>query len=205
MNQLTLSFLRHGETELLRQGLVLRGQLDDPLTDKGKQQMHTAFDQTYQASQTTTWQAIISSPLSRCAEIARQKSAQYKLPLLLLDELGEMNFGEWEGKFTAELFEQFPNELAIWWQSPTQFTPPNGESITSFAKRIDTALIKIEQFAKANQYDKLCIISHGGVIKYLYCKAKMLSLDEILKQPAELGEFHHFILNNGQLLTHDLS
>ena len=202
MNKLTLSFLRHGETKLLTQGLVLRGQLDDPLTDRGREQMNTAFDKYLPMYD---WQAIISSPLSRCAEIARQKSAQYKLPLLLLDELGELNFGEWEGKFTAELFEQFPNELAIWWQSPTQFTPPNGESITSFAKRIDTALIKIEQFAKANQYDKLCIISHGGVIKYLYCKAQMLSLDEILKQPVELGEFHHFILNNGQLLTHDLS
>ncbi len=195
-----IDLLRHGETELLAQGHILRGQLDDPLTDKGKQQMHTAFDQTYQASQATTWQAIISSPLSRCAEIAQQKSTQYKLPLLLLDELGELNFGDWEGKFTAELFEQFSDELATWWQSPTGFTPPNGESITSFAKRIDTALIKIEQFAKANQYDKLCIISHGGVIKCLYCKAKMLSLDEILKQPVELGEFHTFILQNNRLL-----
>lgn len=194
---LILSFLRHGETKLLAKGHVLRGQLDDPLTDKGHEQMDTAFDTHLSIY---NWQAIISSPLSRCAEIAGQKSTQYKLPLLLLDELGEMNFGDWEGKFTAELFEQFPNELATWWQSPTEFTPPNGESIDAFAKRIDTALIKIEQFAKANQYDKLCIISHGGVIKYLYCKAQMLSLDEILKQPAELGEFHTFILQNNRLL-----
>lgn len=194
---LILSFLRHGETKLLAKGHVLRGQLDDPLTDKGHEQMDTAFDTHLSIY---NWQAIVSSPLSRCAEIAGQKSTQYKLPLLLLDELGEMNFGDWEGKFTAELFEQFPNELTIWWQSPTEFTPPNGESIDAFAKRIDTALIKIEQFAKANQYDKLCIISHGGVIKYLYCKAQMLSLDEILKQPAELGEFHTFILQNNRLL-----
>lgn len=194
---LTLSFLRHGETKLLAKGHVLRGQLDDPLRDKGREQMNTAFDTRLSIY---NWQAIISSPLSRCAEIAGQKSTQYKLPLLLLDELGEMNFGDWEGKFTAELFEQFANELATWWQSPTGFTPPNGESIDVFAKRIDIALIKIEQFAKANQYDKLCIISHGGVIKYLYCKAQDLSLDEILKQPAELGEFHTFILQNNRLL-----
>lgn len=194
---LVLSFLRHGETELLTQGLVLRGRLDDLLTAQGEQQMHTAIDT---ALPKQSWQAIISSPLSRCAKIAKQKSAQYGLPIVLMDELCEMDFGEWEGKLTAELFEQFPNELAIWWQSPTKFTPPNGESITSFAKRIDTALIKIKQFAKANHYDKLCIISHGGVIKYLYCKAQELSLDEILKQPAELGEFHTFILQNNRLL-----
>ncbi len=194
---LTLSFLRHGETVALTQGLVLRGQLDDPLTDRGREQMNTAFDKYLPMYD---WQAIISSPLSRCAEIARQKSAQYKLPLLLLDELGEMNFGEWEGKFTAELFEQYPDDMALWWQSPTKFTPPNGESTADFAKRIDTALIKIKQFAQANHYDKLCIISHGGVIKYLYCKAQDLSLDEILKQPAELGEFHTFILQNNRLL-----
>ena len=194
---LVLSFLRHGETELLTQGLVLRGRLDDLLTAQGEQQMHTAIDT---ALPKQSWQAIISSPLSRCAKIAKQKSAQYGLPIVLMDELGEMDFGEWEGKFTAELFEQYPDDMALWWQSPTKFTPPNGESITSFAKRIDTALIKIKQFAKANQYDKLCIISHGGVIKYLYCKAQDLSLDEILKQPAELGEFHTFILQNNRLL-----
>lgn len=194
---LVLSFLRHGETELLTQGLVLRGRLDDLLTAQGEQQMHTAIDT---ALPKQSWQAIISSPLSRCAKIAKQKSAQYGLPIVLMDELCEMDFGEWEGKFTAELFEQYPDDMALWWQSPTKFTPPNGESITSFAKRIDTALIKIKQFAQANQYDKLCIISHGGVIKYLYCKAQELSLDEILKQPAELGEFHTFILQNNRLL-----
>ena len=194
---LVLSFLRHGETELLTQGLVLRGRLDDLLTAQGEQQMHTAIDTVLPKQ---NWQAIISSPLSRCAKIAKQKSAQYGLPIVLMDELGEMDFGEWEGKFTAELFEQYPDDMALWWQSPTKFTPPNGESITSFAKRIDTALIKIKQFAKANHYDKLCIISHGGVIKYLYCKAQELSLDEILKQPAELGEFHTFILQNNRLL-----
>lgn len=202
---LTLSCLRHGETAALTQGLVLRGQLDDPLTIKGKEQMHIAFDQTHQSTQTTTWQAIMSSPLSRCADIAQHKSVQYHLPLYVLDELGEMDFGDWEGKFTAELFEQFPNEMATWWQSPTQFTPPNGESVNEFAKRIDEALINIEHIAKSNQYNKLCIITHGGVIKYLYCKAQKLSLDEILKQPAELGEFHHFSLNDGQLSSHDLS
>lgn len=194
---LVLSFLRHGETELLTQGLVLRGRLDDPLTAQGERQMNTAIDT---ALPKQNWQVIISSPLSRCAKIAKQKSAQYGLPIVLMDELGEMDFGDWEGGFTAELFEQHPDDMALWWQSPTKFTPPNGESMADFAKRIDTALFKIEQFAQANHYDKLCIISHGGVIKYLYCKAQDLSLDEILKQPAELGEFHTFILQNNRLL-----
>ncbi|PNP98272.1 histidine phosphatase family protein [Moraxella sp. RCAD0137] len=194
---LVLSFLRHGETELLTQGLVLRGRLDDPLILQGEQQMHTAIDT---ALPKQSWQAIISSPLSRCAKIAKQKSVQYGLPIVLMDELCEMDFGDWEGRFTAELFEQYPDDMALWWQSPTKFTPPDGESMADFAKRIDTALFKIKQFAQANHYDKLCIISHGGVIKYLYCKAQDLSLDEILKQPAELGEFHTFILQNNRLL-----
>lgn len=194
---LVLSFLRHGETELLTQGLVLRGRLDDPLTAQGERQMNTAIDT---ALPKQSWQAIISSPLSRCAKIAKQKAAQYGLPIVPMDELCEMDFGDWEGRFTAELFEQYPDDMALWWQSPTKFTPPNGESMADFAKRIDTALFKIKQFAQANHYDKLCIISHGGVIKYLYCKAQDLSLDEILKQPAELGEFHTFILHNNRLL-----
>lgn len=194
---LVLSLLRHGETRLLAKGHILRGQLDDPLTDKGREQMTTAFDSYLPVHQ---WQAIISSPLSRCADIARQKSAEYQLPLCIMDALGEMDFGEWEGRATAELFEQFPDEMAKWWQTPTQFTPPDGESVDVFAERIDDALVQMAQFAKMHRYGRLCVITHGGVIKYLYCKVQGLSLDEILKQPAELGEFHTFILQNNRLL-----
>lgn len=193
---LTLCMLRHGETELLAQGRILRGRLDDPLTAKGKAQMQAAFDGEFPKQ---AWQAIVSSPLSRCADFARQKSDEYQLPLLVLDDLQEMDFGEWEGQFTADLFAQFPDEIARWWQSPSQFTPPNAESMADFAKRIDGALGQIAQFAHENHHQRLCVICHGGVIKYLYCKAQHLSLDEILQQPAELGEFHCFNLQNGQL------
>lgn len=193
---LELSVLRHGQTQLLTQGHVLRGRLDDPLTDQGWQQMRLAFDDAWRQ---TPWQAIISSSLSRCADFGRAMSEAYDLPFYVLDGLMELDFGDWEGCLTADLYEKYPEQLSLWWQTPTQFTPPGGESVMDFAYRITQALSYIEHLSDQCNYQRVCVISHGGVIKCLHCMAKNLSLDELLKQPASLGEFYHFGLNQGDL------
>ncbi|OOR85556.1 histidine phosphatase family protein [Moraxella canis] len=192
---ISLSVLRHGETRLLTSG-VLRGRTDDALTQKGWAQMHASFDDNFLSNQ---WQMIITSPLSRCLDFAKIKALQYKLGLVVLDELQEMDFGEWEGQRTADLYQKYPNDLSIWWQTPTAFTPPNGESVYRFARRIDEGLAKIEQICQTHHHQKVCMISHGGVIKYLYCRAQGLSLDSILTMPADLGELHHFGYHQGRL------
>ncbi|KIZ32850.1 alpha-ribazole phosphatase, partial [Stutzerimonas stutzeri] len=53
-----IDLLRHGETE---RGGGFRGSLDDALTDRGWQQMREAVDGA------GPWDALISSPLQRCA------------------------------------------------------------------------------------------------------------------------------------------
>nr|MCH9749372.1 histidine phosphatase family protein [Pseudomonadota bacterium] len=55
-----LSLLRHGEPV---GGRIYRGNQDDPLTDKGWQQM---LDST----QDQSWELIATSPLSRCHAFA---------------------------------------------------------------------------------------------------------------------------------------
>ncbi|MFC0820292.1 histidine phosphatase family protein [Moraxella marmotae] len=191
-----LSCLRHGETELLTQGMILRGKTDDALTDKGWQQMLDGFNQGMQIN---AWQAIITSPLSRCADFAHAQADKYQLPMVVIDGLQEMDFGDWEGQFTADLYAKYPKQLAAWWQKPTQFTPNRGESIMQFARRIDDALVQIDRLCQTHAWDNLCVITHGGVIKYLYLLALNLPLDEILSQPVELGEIHRFIYQQGKL------
>ncbi|MFU8928042.1 histidine phosphatase family protein [Acinetobacter puyangensis] len=188
-----LDLLRHGETELTQwQTSILRGQLDDALTDAGWQQMQQTFDQAFL---NTAWQILVSSPLQRCARFAQTQAQQHDLPVLLLDNLKEMNFGDWEGLSTADLYQHFPDDLARFWQTPTQFSPPNAEKIQDFALRIQTALQDIYCLAQQYQYKKVCVITHGGVIKLCYCLAQQRSLDDILTLPASLATLHHFRLD----------
>lgn len=185
-----LDILRHGETELTcENAAILRGQLDDALTDSGWQQMQQVFDGYCIKAD---WQMMVSSPLQRCAAFARQQAQQYELPMLMMDELQEMDFGDWEGQSTQTLYEKDPDALTRFWQSPSQFTPPNAEPFEHFVQRIQHALFAIYEYCVVYNLQRVCMVSHAGVIKLLKCLAQQQRLDEILTQSAELGQLHHF-------------
>ncbi|MDO4896477.1 MAG: histidine phosphatase family protein [Moraxella sp.] len=184
-----LSFIRHGQTVLLEQGNVLRGRTDDVLTTKGYQQMAKTFDKY---APTRSWQGVFSSPLSRCRTFASDKADAYGLPLFIVDELQEIDFGDWENTTTATLYERYPDELALYWQSPHLYTPPNAERVADFKHRILSAIAFVYRTACLYQMERVCVICHGGVIKMLYLVAHDLPMSQLLTTPVALGELHEF-------------
>lgn len=190
---LTLYLMRHGQTTHLD---TLRGRVDDELTELGFMQMQSAWDNFVHKDDI---QAIISSDLKRCAVFAKVLSDELDVPLLLMPQLQELHFGDWEGQKVAELYEKYPEDLVKFWQTPTQFTPPNGESFLAFAQRIDESLLDIESFANLYRINAVLIMTHGGVIKYLTCQARGLPLDDVLKNTAELGQIYAFDYHDGKL------
>src|SRR3989344_8486175 len=97
-----LDLMRHGEPV---GGRKYRGQLDDPLNEKGWAQMRRAVGDH------CPWQAIISSPLSRCADFSRELAGRHGLPLEIDARLAELGFGDWEGRTAEELNAQEPGGL----------------------------------------------------------------------------------------------
>ena len=67
-----IDLLRHGEPV---GGRRYRGQIDDPLSDTGWQQMRAAL------ADRRDWDIIYTSPLRRCAEFAGELAARHGLPL----------------------------------------------------------------------------------------------------------------------------
>lgn len=190
---LNLFVMRHGETTLSH---TLRGWTDDPLTEKGWQQMQTTFNQAWQQQH---FDAIVASDLQRCAIFAKEIANTYQLPLRIVPELREMNFGDWEAQSVQTLFQINADIVTKFWQTPTQYTPANAESLFDFSQRIDRALKLIQTFAQQQQVNQLLVITHGGVIKYLYIQEQKENLDKILTMPAELGTLHQFILKDNQI------
>ena len=83
-----LSLLRHGEPV---GGRIYRGNQDDPLTEKGWQQM-------LDATQNQSWDLIITSPLLRCQSFAQHLHQQQKSSLEIVDnflELGSKLNANW--------------------------------------------------------------------------------------------------------------
>ncbi len=151
----TIDLLRHGEPV---GGNKYRGQTDDPLSDTGWHQMRAA------TAQSIPWQQIISSPLSRCAEFARELSQQRNLPLSLQPGFKEIGFGQWEGRTAADILANEPDSLHRFWQDPVKHTPPGAEPLTDFAQRIEQAWHSTLQ-GYAGQH--LLIVGHAGMMRMI--------------------------------------
>lgn len=185
MIKLHLDLLRHGETTLSH---TLRGHLDDALTEHGWLQMQSTIQQ-YRDAQ-VHWDVIISSPLQRCQNFAAVLAEQLELPLIFNAEIKEMYFGDWEGRSTQIIYENEPELLANFWQFPTQYHAPNGESLNQFQQRVLHGFNEIYVQMQQHNWNKALIVTHGGVIKLLTCLARQQKLDDLLTMPAELGKLY---------------
>ena len=163
-----LGLLRHGEVE---GGNCLRGHTDDPLTSNGLDQMWNSVENNQ------NWSRVIASPLKRCAEFASAFANHNSIPLELNENLMEMNFGEWEGRSTADLMDESPNLLANFWKDPDLYPPPGGEALSRFEARVLQARDSIvDLFAE----QRILLVTHGGVIRVLLCHARRMPVRKLL-------------------------
>ena len=151
----TVDLLRHGEPV---GGRRYRGQRDDPLSPRGWAQMLTAVEAE------GPWQAVVSSPLARCADFARALAAQRDLPLTLEPRLMEIGFGAWEGRTAAELTRDDPLRLLRFWNDPEGERPPGAEPLARFEARV---LAAWEDCLAAAPGGRLLLVTHAGVIRLI--------------------------------------
>ena len=149
----TIDLLRHGEPV---GGRRYRGQVDDPLSERGWQQMWHAV------SADSPWQTIISSPLLRCREFAEALSQRLALPLSIDDRLKEVGFGEWEGQTGDMLRQQDDQILNRFYHDPVTHRPKGAEPLESFSQRVDEAL---QTAVARHQGGHILVVAHAGVIR----------------------------------------
>lgn len=185
MGKFRIDLLRHGESQYSH---TLRGHLDDELTAKGWQQMQSTIEQVTDQK----WDVIVTSSLKRCACFAEQLAKTADLPLLLNSDLKEMYFGEWEGVSTQQIYETSPELLTNFWQKPSQYCPPQAETLMQFQTRILKGFQDLLLEMRKQNWQHALVVTHGGVIKLLSCLAQQQHLDDLLKMQAELGKLYSF-------------
>jgi len=151
----TLDLLRHGEP---LGGRRYRGQIDDPLSEKGWNEMWHAVA----LHPTPPWQQIVSSPLRRCFEFAARLSEETGIPVTSDSRLKEVGFGTWEGKTGWELKTKDPDVISRFYQDPIKYRPPGAEPLDAFSDRVNRAL---DDCLERYHGRHLLIIAHAGVIR----------------------------------------
>lgn len=81
-------------------------------------------------------------------------------PVVFLDELREIGFGEWEGLLVGEVRERHPGALEQWFRAPSSVTIAGAEPFMDFHRR---AVGAVEGIVAGTRGDVL-IVAHGGII-----------------------------------------
>lgn len=164
-----IDLLRHGEPE---GGKRYRGQIDDPLSATGWQQMWRAVGEH------APWQRIISSPLSRCKAFAEHLAARHHLPCSFDDRLMEVGFGAWEGRTAAELRVEDPEQIRRFYHDPVRARPVGAEPLSAFRERVVAAF---EDLAQRHAGEHLLLVTHAGVMRAVVAHVLNAPLEAIYR------------------------
>lgn len=161
-----IDVIRHGEPV---GGRRYRGHgVDDPLSDKGWQQMWAA------AIEPTPWDLIITSPLLRCADFASALAKRDHIKCIVVDAVKEIGFGEWEGRTPAEIIANDPNALERFIEDPVHNRPEGAESLADFSARVWRAYLDI---AREYQDKHILIVAHAGVARAVIANVLQMPMD----------------------------
>ena len=152
-----ISFVRHGETALNRDGR-LQGRVDAELSPRGLEQVARL------ATRLSTWEiaSVYSSPLTRARQTATAIAAVAGCEVEIDERLIELDYGEWDG---LPLSEIRPKRGASQFADPN-FAPPGGESLVAVQARVEAFCRDRLERGDADKADgRVIAVSHVSPIK----------------------------------------
>ncbi len=152
--EMTITWIRHGETEWNAQGLW-QGHSESPLSEKGREQALALGRRL--AHGPYRFDRVYSSDLERASVSARLALPDHEITQD--SRLREIHFGIFEGRSLEQLEPEERKELLTWWKLPYQRALPGGESMSDLRRRVD------EWRSELAPHSHIAVFTHGGVIR----------------------------------------
>jgi phosphoserine phosphatase len=192
--------IRHGETDWNHEQR-LQGITDVPLNQAGiVQGRHLAIRMrrvraTY----------IFTSPLRRARHTAAILHWACRCPMIVRDELREIDHGVWTGMTVSEIRQRFPLGLAYWRTSPEKLRVEKAEPLQQAYCRASRFLCQAMEMASRTD---LIVVSHGVTIALLICAALGSPLEHLWAFPQVNTCVHALYIQRHQVtacqtLNHD--
>lgn len=168
--------VRHGQTIWNEEGRM-QGAKNSNLTEKGIEEAKKLHDHI----RNINFDRIYVSPLGRTLETMDHVKGSLDIPVTILDEIQEMNFGKFEGESLEELRKTYPDDMYNLWENPRGYINETGESYEELFARVGLGLEKIIQ-NKARE-ENVLVITHGVVISTILTILKNKDMGEIWETP----------------------
>ncbi|HEX6312544.1 MAG TPA: histidine phosphatase family protein [Acidimicrobiia bacterium] len=151
MSQGSLWLVRHGETEWSASGQHT-GSTDIPLTERGEEEAESLGQLVGRLRDGRSFAQVLTSPMSRALETCRL--AGYGEAAHTTDDLREWDYGDYEGRTTADIRKERPG-----W---TLFDDgvPNGETAAEVGARADRVLA-----AATAAGGDVALFAHGHILR----------------------------------------
>jgi len=171
----TVILVRHARSTANTSG-ILAGRTPGVLLDE------TGQDQAARTGErlaTLPLAAVVSSPLERCRQTAREivERQPGAVSVRLEEDLTECDYGSWQGRTLADLAEE--DLWSVVQRQPSAAVFPGGESLVSMHARAVSAVRRLDAQIEAEHGPEAvwAVVSHGDLIKAVLADALGLHLD----------------------------
>lgn len=145
--------------------------------------------------------AMYSSPLQRALSTARAIANATQLEITTLDELREMNYGDWEGRSFLDV-RRDEADLYQRWVTDAGAASPGGESHNDVRERLEHAF-------DAMRGRRVVVVTHGTAIRVaatVLLQLPVLTASRFAQQNAAINIFErrsgHYVLRLWNDTTH---
>ncbi len=174
--------IRHGQNDWVNKRRLAGWTPGVHLNEEGRSQA----EQLSERLSSLPLKAIYSSPLERCIETAAFLAHPHGLEVVELDDIGEVHYGDWQGKKIKKLAKKKRKWYAVQ-HFPSRFRFPGGESLTEVQKR---AVAAIERLSLLHEKELVAVVSHADVIKLILAYYLGMHIDlfqRIVVSPASVS------------------
>ena len=137
--------------------ICLGSKIDVPLSEEGEKQAEIVGS----VLANVPFEAVYVSPMLRARQTAA-RVASGRCPVVHLEELTELDGGDWDGMAFEEIYARYP---AYFGQNGLPVPPPGGESDENGCVRIQRALKEIALRTQGCA----AVVSHAGISRVLLC------------------------------------
>jgi alpha-ribazole phosphatase len=115
--------------------------------------------------------AVVSSPLSRAAQLAAHIASDVGVFVQTNAAFLELDFGDWEGRAWSDIPRA---ESDPWSMDYHRLAPPRGETHAALTARVCSAL---DVLAAQHQHDTVVVVTHAGPIRVALARGRGLRSD----------------------------